>query len=414
MTKKKSAGSGEPSEHHEEEEAPENVAGHQDTGEVDEPGQTMGASAATLAAAFREVAGRSGAPAALPTHIPSIPPANISDIIKPQMTRIFDQSSITDMWKMSTLMGHSGIADIQRSIAGFDVNSEVSQLIRGLDLANIVSPIDLGAHSILPKMSLGLEDVIKSLWPTGQLKTLLQTFLSQPAKIPPNMRIAGIAEAEDDDVLTVLLEGIPLAWVPRASTVELLMEAGSMQERRTIIGRRIDSISEDCQVLLRDVSDQRYHYAAEALDEAASLLDISPQASQALSAVVLDSSIWGMIPTHANNSLHRAGIADDRKHLTETKLRSPEDFRRRLLDRLDARGYIALAPVAAIHRKYDPQDKRKAADKILPNRHASLHDIGPHQYSQRNAAIFLMLATSTVFYLSRYYQPPHVRDRRDT
>lgn len=180
----------------------------------------------------------------------------------------------------------------------------------------------------------------------------------------------------------LLNEGIPLAWVPRRETAQLILDAGSPSERRRIIGRRWKSISEDCLTVLDEVDSPRLAEAVQFAREAAlSLVSGFPSASQALSASLLDTVL--------------------RQHLA-TDLRGRVTGMRR--PRLDIDDYpfqeaIVLGAIFGAHGVYDSKSGERAPR--VYSRHASAHSVTRRQYSRVNAVLALMNVASFLRLLQR-------------
>ncbi|MEV6891389.1 hypothetical protein [Kribbella sp. NPDC051137] len=197
---------------------------------------------------------------------------------------------------------------------------------------------------------------------------------------PPNLR-----PIADDlrlgKVLEVLeVEGIPLYLVPRAETAKALLVADGTAARRTIIGRRFDSIIEDCAAVLdRCVSPQT---SAEVSFIRAALAAMSAGhhiAGQALSANVLDSML-------------RTWLSDDDRSRVTNHYKTPNGDV--LTEDMAVREAMVMLPIWAAHKRF----KRDKGDPVpyVFSRHGSVHAVSTRQYNKRNAALALMLVTSLV------------------
>lgn len=212
--------------------------------------------------------------------------------------------------------------------------------------------------------------------------------------IPDNLAELGIDEEDLESIAEVLHDGIPLFWVPRARIAERLVAAQTTAERRTIIGRNLSAIVEDCLETLELISNEAYFYEVDRLREAAELLHSHPAASQALATATLDSLMY-RIAMEVNEVYTLVTSASGR-----SKQGHEERTREQIQQKLGKRGSLVLAPVRPIYQQFKPRGKE--TPRVL-NKNASFHRVHPFQYSKRNAAISLMLGTSVVLYMSRWF-----------
>lgn len=212
--------------------------------------------------------------------------------------------------------------------------------------------------------------------------------------IPDNLAELGIDEEDLESIAEVLHDGIPLFWVPRARIAERLIAAQTTAERRTIIGRNLSAIVEDCLETLELVSNEAYFYEADRLREAAELLHSHPAASQALATATLDSLMY-RIALKVDEVYTLVTSASGR-----SKQGHEERTRERIQQKLGKRGSLVLAPVRPIYQHFKPRGKKTPREL---NKNASFHRVHPLQYNKRNAAISLMLGTSVVLYMSRWF-----------
>jgi hypothetical protein len=212
--------------------------------------------------------------------------------------------------------------------------------------------------------------------------------------IPDNLAELGIDEEDLESIAEVLHDGIPLFWVPRARIAERLIAAQTTAERRTIIGRNLSAIVEDCLETLELISNEKYFYEADRLREAAELLHSHPAASQALATATLDSLMY-RIALKVDEVYTLVTSASGR-----SKQGHEERTRERIQQKLGKRGSLVLAPVRPIYQQFKPRGKE--TPRVL-NKNASFHRVHPLQYNKRNAAISLMLGTSVVLYMSRWF-----------
>ncbi|KGN39601.1 hypothetical protein [Knoellia subterranea] len=243
-----------------------------------------------------------------------------------------------------------------------------------------------------PKIFSGLSSAMESLY-ENVLGSHLQDLAARlhdisRALYPSNLR--GITDLKYENVLAVLDDGIPLFIVPSQATAERLIAATDIQARRQIIGQRFDSIVADCDKALDTVTNSDLVYEVSAVRQAITVIRSGHfDAGQALAATVMDSLMWRWGDKNK----------DDYKVVTR-KQRPRRGQTPRDIDDLVPWIYMVMAPVYIAHSTFHP-----AGGDPIPrvfNRHASLHRISYRQYSKRNCAIALMMATSLLAFMDRY------------
>ncbi|MDQ3640111.1 MAG: hypothetical protein M3450_01260 [Actinomycetota bacterium] len=193
------------------------------------------------------------------------------------------------------------------------------------------------------------------------------------AALPPNWRREDISIPSDLEVL-LLDEGLPLAWVPPAEVVARLFSAANASARRRIIGRRWKMIVRACMEELDEIEEPSLRdHVFFARRAAETLLSGSHEASQALSANLLDSVL-------------RAEFTDAaRKTITGRTARlNIEDYPLRVS--------IVLGGIWGAHGQFWSNQ----GDKIPRSysRHGSAHGVSRRQYSRINAVLALMHVVS--------------------
>jgi hypothetical protein len=202
--------------------------------------------------------------------------------------------------------------------------------------------------------------------------------------VPPNWQ--DIKDPDWDAVLTIMNDGIPLIWVPRASIVGRLMNAESVEDRLAILEHASREIADDCEAVLSEVTaPQLVPLADLTADSGRALRDRHCTASQALSANVFDTWLRdavrrGVLFTPPKNGGFYENVRSQIKPITD-------DVR---LIELKASG--ALTPVLMALAKFKPGGP--VPTKF--GRHATAHAAGSEQYSDVNAVIALMLTTSVL------------------
>lgn len=218
----------------------------------------------------------------------------------------------------------------------------------------------------------------------------------QRRTVPGNLAQLGLIDSDLDDVVEVLDDGIPLFWVPRARIARRLLLAESTSARKKVIGDEIPAILDDCRSILEQVTDQRFLYWADCLNEAADLVTSHPKAAQALATTTLDSQLY-RIQTELPHAYTVVTSGSNR-----SKSGHEDKARADLRQTLGPRGALALAAVRPLYVRHQPSAP-KAPPKAL-NKHASFHNVHPFQYSKRNATIAIMLGSSVLLYLSRWFE----------
>lgn len=223
--------------------------------------------------------------------------------------------------------------------------------------------------------------------------------------IPDNLDELGIDERDLESIAEVLHDGIPLFWVPRARIAARLIAAPTTATRRAVIGHELLAITEDCLEILDLISNSDYLYEAERLREAADLLFTHPAAAQALATATLDSLMYRI--ARAKDAVFTLVTSPSGRGTAGHE----EETRERLQRDLGKRGSLALAPVRPIYQQFRPRGNE--IPRAL-NKHASFHRVHPFQYSRRNAAISLMLGTSVLLYMCRWFNSELQRVQRRT
>ncbi|WP_422117873.1 hypothetical protein [Brachybacterium sp. UNK5269] len=215
--------------------------------------------------------------------------------------------------------------------------------------------------------------------------------------IPDNLGELGVTVDDLDDIAQTLHDGIPLYWVPRARIARRLITATTIQQRRKVIGDEIPAIIDDCLDALELVSSRDYLYEADRVREASELVLTHPAAAQALAMTILDSL---MFQVRVRSSDVRGLILEEKNRMKDGH---EEAAREALQDVLGYRGVLALAPVRPLFKQFRTTDPPSEIPRPL-NRHATLHRVHPYQYSKRNATIALMMASSVLVYMSRWFE----------
>lgn len=209
---------------------------------------------------------------------------------------------------------------------------------------------------------------------------------------PPNLRAIGELEFQDVEKV-VMVDGIALYGVPRASIAKALISADSASKRRKILGTRRNAISADCREVLEMLRSEAVApyvpFAVAALD---ALDSDHTQAAQALTGSLID-------------SLLTRYFGDDRRKYTPDKRgkRTTDAY-----DELPIREFIALAPMWQAYQQFWVKD-----GDLVPrtfNRHATAHAVSERQFSQRNTVQALLFATGLLSFFAEEESMHRSRD----
>lgn len=239
--------------------------------------------------------------------------------------------------------------------------------------------LKLDYTSLFPDIGRLQSDLLKSVLPSLELfhdaqrqqfaQVIAVARRALDAQLPPNWRGEDVSIPTNLEVL-LLDEGLALAWVPPPAVVKRLFNASSASERRRILGERWKSIATACLEELEEVCHPSVtSHAGFARKAAQALLAGSHEASQALSANLLDSVLRDQFS------------ATDRQSITSRKARLD-------IDEYPLRVAIVLGGIWGAHGEFWP-DK---GDKIPRgySRHGSAHGVSRRQYSRINAVLALM------------------------
>jgi hypothetical protein len=190
----------------------------------------------------------------------------------------------------------------------------------------------------------------------------------------------GVRGIEFDRLESILLdEGIPLVGVPRASTVQAILDAPEAAARRALVGRRWRSIITDCAMALdsfeRPELKGQIGFGMKAVE---ALRDGHVEAAQALATNLLD-------------TLLRTHFTADFRTITGNRANGKQLE----LDDYTIRVACVIAPIWAAYREFwttkgDPVPRTFA-------RHASAHAVSRTQYNRTNAVLGIMLVTSLLW-----------------
>ncbi len=283
-------------------------------------------------------------------------------------------STISKAFELSTLS--SGVTEMLRGTSMFDTKE--------LGLAGMVFPTSVFAplqsiisdqlasfkgFTVVPESLLGDLSWISEL--TKGLK------LGKP-HLPSNWRQVEIEPDDlEDEVRGILEEGIPLAWVPSARVIELLLAAPDSSTRRRVISSNHKGILTGCERLVSRLPQKRALLYGDMIRKAINALrDGHVEAAQSLATNVLDT----ILTQHSRDAL--------KVSLGAVKNASSyERFRKQ-----GWRLALAIHPVTTVMNGSYTVGDRPAGYR----RNATAHAITRHQYNRINAVLAIMNATSVL------------------
>jgi hypothetical protein len=183
----------------------------------------------------------------------------------------------------------------------------------------------------------------------------------------------------DVDALRMLMmdEHLPIAWVPRAATVELILAAKTPGRRRVIYGQKWRSILEDCEELAEQMDSSAIAPYVRFLKSAIEAVrDGHHEAGQALAATTLDTVRQRFIL----DSTYKRWIG------------TPDPIEP---DELDVRTFFVICQLWGIHRQFWVRN-----DDPIPRsftRHGTVHGVSNLQYTRLNALLGVAHLTSLMW-----------------
>lgn len=222
------------------------------------------------------------------------------------------------------------------------------------------------------------------------LKSITPTITAMRAAFyPPNLRsITNLRFEEVEQV--VMVDGIALYGLPRASITEALIRADGASSRREILGRRWKSISADCRTTVEGCTSGAtaayIPFAQAALDA----LDARhTEAAQALAGTLVDailSSYFGKGRT---------------KYTPDRSGKRTKDA----YDEFSLRQFIAFAPMWQTYQQFFVTEGDNVPATF--SRNATAHTVSRRQFSRRNTVQGLMIACSLLYRLDEEAQASH-------
>jgi hypothetical protein len=198
------------------------------------------------------------------------------------------------------------------------------------------------------------------------------------AGAPPNWQFADDWPRLTKITETVVQDGIPLAWVPRANIVVALVHTEDIEARRVVLANHEADIIQDCFTCLDDIDvPELAEFVANAREAARAFQDQYAKPAQAFATVVLDALLRLLFATPSfsyGEIRHRLdGVWDN------TPLRY-------------MRSALVLAAIPGALEQFWPH--RGDPVPVRFNRHASAHTLHAGQFTRTNALVAIMTITS--------------------
>lgn len=210
--------------------------------------------------------------------------------------------------------------------------------------------------------------------------------------LPPNLRSFShqITPGEVYDFLEN--EALPLYLVPRGDVALRFVKAKDAPSRRRILNDRFDAIVKDCEKVIEDATDPWVSTEAHFLLDGIGAVGSGHYASaQAIFTLVLDTLISKFYPGEAGKQERRA--------ITNRK---PQEQVPRVITKMHLHESMVWLPIWNAHAQF-----WEHKNDVVPfpySRHATVHAVSKRQYSKRNTAQALLLATSLLGYAQKVAQ----------
>lgn len=296
----------------------------------------------------------------------------------------FNANSLVQSSVLRSVQVHlSALESIKKSWAVPTYNlPDVSKLLRSIDVSGIVKLQQNYFNQLQPALN-AVAAMQASLPKTNFdfLKSIDWGALSRTPVIPENWGedymsdLPKLAEIVND-------EGIPLAWVPRASILRLLLDASTAEERVAIMLEREDEILSDCIEQVSQIDDE---FLEPLMPTAHEVLDSCRDGRWrvgAISAVVL---------THATvQNLH--WVSDHQRARKHHRLTMNDPIR-------DLTEKATRAPLILFYDDWDPKSGKPRPKHI--SRHVVTHHFSPEQVERRNCLVAIMLMSSLMATVAR-------------
>lgn len=187
-------------------------------------------------------------------------------------------------------------------------------------------------------------------------------------------------------------EALPLYLVPRGDVALRFLKAKDTPSRRRILNDRFDAIVKDCERVIEHATDPWVSTEAHFLLDGIGAVGSGHYASaQAIFTLVLDTLISKFYPGEEGKQERRA--------ITNRK---PQEEAPRAITKMHLHESMVWLPIWNAHAQF-----WEHKNDVVPfpySRHSTVHAVSKRQYSKRNSAQALLLATSLLGYAQKVAQ----------
>lgn len=318
-------------------------------------------------------------------HLPiRVTPAyDLSGILNPEFSKLV-LAALPDMSKivlklpdLSAFMPNINLSE--RIIPAL----ELSGLIPKIDYSSLFPKIELAGpilnfSTFVPKLT--LPDIAPAF---ASIAPALASMLEQLRETqPPNWS----DDIDLEQVLAVIQEdGLPLVWLPRAEIVAEVLDVPNRAARVEVLLRHADELIVDCRAVLAAVGHEtlagQLPLAARAVD---ALEAGHHEAAQALAVVVTETAVARAISGKYENVKKQVLFDPDLVPYTEMRLRA------------------ALVPIGPFYTTWYASSGTPAPEAL--SRHVTVHQADHTHYTEGNAMVAVLLATSVLRALQELHE----------
>jgi hypothetical protein len=310
-------------------------------------------------------------------HLPiRVTPAyDLSGILNPEFSKLV-LAALPDMSKivlklpdLSAFMPNINLSD--RIIQAL----ELSGLIPKIDYSSLFPKIELAGpilnfSTFVPKLA--LPDIGPAF---ASIAPALASMLEQLRETqPPNWS----DDIDLEQVLAVIQEdGLPLVWLPRAEIVAEVLDVPNRAARVEVLLRHADELIVDCRAVLAAVGHETLAGQLPLAVRAVDALEAGHhEAAQALAVVVTETAVACAISGKYENVKKQVLFDPDLVPYTEMRLRA------------------ALAPIGPFYTTWYASSGTPAPEAL--GRHVTVHQADHTHYTESNAMVAVLLATSVL------------------
>ena len=252
---------------------------------------------------------------------------------------------------------------------------ELSGLAPEMDYASFFPKIELAGpilhfSTFVPKL------VFPDIGPAlASIEPALASMLEQLRETqPPNWS----ADIDLEQVLAAIQEdGLPLVWLPRAEIVAELLDVSSRAARVEVLLSHADELITDCREVLATVRHETLAGQLPLVGRAVDALEAGHhEAAQALAVVVTETAVAHAISGKYEDVKKQVLFDPDLVPYTEMRLRA------------------ALAPIGPFYATWYASSGTPVPEAL--SRHVTVHQADHTHYTEGNAMVAVLLATSVL------------------